>query len=50
MVILDQCDRVGAKSPNFDLFSLVALKKFLPVKIVKVYFTVFGLFALCEAV
>ena len=32
--ILDQGDRVGAKSPNFDLFSLVALKKFLSVKIV----------------
>ena len=24
----------GAKSPNFDLFSLVAIKKFLSVKIV----------------
>ena len=32
--ILDQSDRVGAKSPNFDLFSLVVLKKFLSVKIV----------------
>ena len=32
--IFDQSDRVGAKSPNFDLFSLVALKKFLSVKIV----------------
>ena len=32
--ILDQGDRVGAKSPNFDLFSLVALKKFISVKIV----------------
>jgi len=30
--ILGQSDRVGAKSPNFDLFSLVALNKFLSVK------------------
>jgi len=32
--ILGQSDRVGAKSPIFDLFSLVALKTFLSVKIV----------------
>ena len=30
--ILDQSDRVGAKSPIFDLFSLVAPNKFLSVK------------------
>ena len=30
--ILGQTDRVGAKSPNFDLFSLVAPNKFLSVK------------------
>ena len=33
--ILGQSDRVGAKSPIFDLFSLVASNKYLPVKIVK---------------
>ena len=32
--ILGQSDRVAAKSPNFDLFSLVALKNFFSVKTV----------------
>ena len=32
--ILGQSDRVGVKSPIFDLFSLVAPNKFLSVKTV----------------
>ena len=32
--ILGQSDRVGAKLPIFDLFSLVSLNKFLSVKTV----------------